>query len=54
MAAYLAPRQLVVKVQGGAEAGVHADRAFLDSAGMGHALLTFYFTNAFNRVRRDA
>jgi len=35
----LVPRQLGVGVRGGAEAGVHAARAFLHSAVTGHALL---------------
>jgi len=54
MVADLVPRQLGVGVRGGAEAGVHATRAFLDSAATGHALLKLDFTNAFNTVRRDA
>jgi len=49
----LAPHQLGVRVCGGAEAIVHAARAFVASASPLHALVKLDFSNAFNTVRRD-
>jgi len=49
----LAPHQLGVGVRGGAEAIVHAARAFVASASPFHALVKLDFSNAFNTVRRD-
>lgn len=49
----LAPRQLGVGVRGGAEAIVHAARAFVSSASPCHALVKLDLVNAFNSVRRD-
>ena len=47
-------RQVGVGVKGGAEAMVHAARAFVASASPSQALVKLDFTNAFNSVRRDA
>ena len=49
----LAPRQLGVGVRGGAEAIVHAARAFVASSSPYHALVKLDFQNAFNAIRRD-
>jgi len=53
MAVDLAPRKLGVGTQGGAEAGVHAARAFPDSATTEQALLKLDVTKGFNTVRCD-
>ena len=46
----LAPRQLGVGVRGGAEAIVHAARAFVESSSPFHALVKLDFRNAFNSI----
>ena len=50
----LLPRQLGVGVRGGAEAIVHAARAFVSSTWPCHALVKLDLVNAFNSVRRDS
>ena len=37
----------------GAEAAVHAVRAFLSNLEDGHLIIKFDFRNAFNSIRRD-
>jgi len=51
MSPILAPRQLGVGIRGGVEAGIHAARAFFDSATTSQALLKLDFVNALNTVR---
>ena len=47
------PRQLGVRIPGGAEAAVHATRIYLDNLQPGNILLKIDFQNAFSAVRRD-
>ena len=53
MAHLLSPRQLGYGVRGGAEAAVHATRAFLSKMISGHVVVKLDFQNAFNSIRRD-
>ena len=50
---YFAPLQVGLGTRGGAEAAVHAVRAFIKSANENDVLLKLDFSNAFNTVRRD-
>ena len=50
---YFAPLQVGLGIRGGAEAAVHALRAFIKSANENDVLLKLDFSNAFNAVRRD-
>ena len=49
----LAPRQLGYGVLGGAEAGVHAARQYIDNMQPQDAVVKLDFKNAFNSVQRD-
>ena len=49
----VAPKQVGVCIKGGAEAAVHAARAFVDAEGPARVLVKLDFRNAFNTIRRD-
>ena len=50
---YFAPLQVGFGTRGGAEAAVHAVRAFIKSANENDVLLKLDFSNAFNHVKTD-
>ena len=50
----LSPLQLGAGISGGAEAMVHASRAFVNSQSPTQAMVKLDFTNAFNSIRRDS
>jgi len=49
----LMPHQLGIGAKGGAEAIIHASKAFLDCISDSQALIKLDFCNAFNTLRRD-
>ena len=54
LADYLQPVQVGVGISGGCEAVVHATRRFTESMPSGYCIAKLDFSNAFNRLHRDA